>query len=78
MKQAVNPCESYLRDAEQDKAYYDIFFQMCRKFRIDWASASEKEKAFLTEVTRVTYERRQAQQAGLPLDTVQPAFSGSR
>lgn len=70
-----NLCEAYLRDAEKDKAYYDIFFQMCRKFHIEWADATEKEKEFITEVTRVTYERKCAVQAGSPLETVQPAFS---
>lgn len=75
MGQNTNLCEAYLLDAEQDKGYYDIFFQMCRKFNIEWASATEKEKNFISEVTRVTYERKQAQQAGVPLDTVRPAFS---
>lgn len=75
MEQATNLCESYLRDAAQDKAYYDIFFQMCRKFHIEWASATDKEKSFISEVTRVTYERKRAQQTGAPLDTVRPAFS---
>lgn len=75
MKPTTNLCEAYLLDAERDKAYYDIFFGMCRKFHIEWADASEKEKAFISEVTRVTYERRQAQQAGIPLDTVRASFS---
>ena len=46
-----------MKDAGNDKQYYEIFFEMCRKFRIDWATADEKEKGFVTEVTRVTYER---------------------
>lgn len=75
MQQSNNLCEEYLLAAEQDKAYYDIFFQMCRKFHVEWASATDKEKNFISEVTRVTYERKQAQQAGMPLDTVRPAFS---
>ena len=70
-----NLCESYLCDAEYDRKYYDIFFQMCRKFRINWANASEKEKEFITEVTRVTYEREKAVQTGSSLDSVRPAFS---
>ena len=75
MKQTTNLCESYLRDAMQDKVYYDIFFQMCRKFHVEWATATDKEKSFISEVTRVTYEHKQAQQAGMPLNTVRPAFS---
>lgn len=71
----ANPCEAYLRTAADDKRYYEIFFQMCRKFHIEWPAATEKEKAFITEVTRVTYERDLAIQAGASPDTVRPAFS---
>ena len=68
-------CKAYLQDAERDKAYYEIFFQMCRKFHIDWAAADEKEKEFITEVTRVTYERNCAVQAGVSPENVRPAFT---
>lgn len=74
-KKEMSSCEAYIRDAEKDKAYYEIFFQMCRKFHIEWAQATEKEKAFITEVTRVTYERERALQMGRPLDSVRPAFT---
>lgn len=46
-----NLCSAYMKDAGNDKQYYEIFFEMCRKFRIDWATADEKEKGFVTEVT---------------------------
>ena len=62
------------RDAEEDR-FYDIFFKLCRKYDVSWASASEKEKAFIEEVTRVTYERDRAIRLGLPLDEVRPAFA---
>ena len=39
-------CSAYMKDAGNDKQYYEIFFEMCRKFRIDWATADEKEKEF--------------------------------
>lgn len=66
---------AYLQDAEKDRMYYEIFFQMCRKFHVDWATASEKEKAFITEVTRVTYERSCAVQTGAAQESVRPAFT---
>lgn len=75
MKPSANLCETYLRAAQTDSSYYTIFFEMCRKFHIDWATASEKEKDFITEVTRVTYERICALQAGTSPDAVRPAFS---
>lgn len=74
-KNRANLCEEYIRDAEKDTAYYDIFFQMCRKFHVEWPQATEKEKEFISEITRVTYERSLALQAGRPLDTVRPAFT---
>lgn len=70
-----NLCSAYLRDAEQDKQYYEIFFQMCRKFHVDWATADAREKEFITEVTRVTYERNCAIKAGVSTESVRPAFT---
>ena len=30
---------------------YRIFFAMCRKFGVSWSKASEKQKAFIEEIT---------------------------
>ena len=54
------------KDAEEER-FYEIFFQLCRKYSVRWASATPKEKSFIEEVTRVTYERDRAQRLGLPL-----------
>ena len=62
------------RDAEEER-FYSIFFKLCRKYDVSWASASEKEKAFIEEVTRVTYERDRAIRNGQPLSEVRPAFA---
>lgn len=71
----TSDAEWYCRkDAEAD-IYYTLFFRLCRKYHISWPSASEEEKAFIEEVTRVTYERGRAQRLGLPIDKVQPAFA---
>ena len=61
-------------DPEKER-FYAIFFKLCRKYGVDWASAEEKEKRFVEEVTRVTYERDRAIRLGLPLDEVRPAFA---
>jgi len=53
------------KDAEEER-FYEIFFQLCRKYSVRWASATPKEKSFIEEVTRVTYERDRAQRLGLP------------
>lgn len=62
------------KDTERDR-YYEIFFQMCRKYNVRWSSADEKERRFIEEVTRVTYERERAVRFGLPLADVRPSFA---
>ena len=62
------------RDSEEER-FYDIFFRFCRKYNISWASATEKEKAFIEEVARVTYERDKAIRTGTPLTEIRPSFS---
>lgn len=59
--------------AERDE-FYHIFFLVCRKFNIDWATATPQEKAFAEEVTRVAYEHQKAKREGRPLATVRAAF----
>lgn len=67
--------EWYFRKDLEEERFYDIFFQLCRKYNIRWASASDKERAFIEEITRVTYERDRAVRLGLPLSEVRPAFA---
>ena len=62
------------KDAEEER-FYEIFFQLCRKYSVRWASATPKEKGFIEEGTRVTYERDRAQRLGLPLSEVRPSFA---
>ena len=46
-----------------------------RKYHVSWCSASEKERQFIEEVSRVTYERDRATRLGLPVDSVRPMFA---
>lgn len=66
--------EWYCRKDPEEERFYQIFFSMCRKYNVRWASADAKEKAFIEEVTRVTYERDKAERQGLPMETVRPSF----
>ena len=34
------------KDAEEER-FYEIFFQLCRKYSVRWASATPKEKSFI-------------------------------
>ncbi|MDO5445353.1 MAG: hypothetical protein Q4F31_07025 [Eubacteriales bacterium] len=67
--------EWYCRKDPEEERFYEIFFAICRKYSVSWASASEIEKVFVEEVTRVTYERDKASRLGLPLDTIKASFA---
>ena len=67
--------EWYFRKDPEEERFYDIFFQLCRKYNIRWTSASDKERAFIEEITRVNYESDRAVRLGLPLSEVRPAFA---
>ncbi len=74
-KRPTSDAEWYCRKDPEAERFYEIFFQLCQKYRVRWASASPKEKAFIEEVSRVTYERDRALRHGTPLADVRPAFS---
>ncbi len=65
----------YCRRNTEEERFYEIFFQMCRKYNVRWASADEKERQFVEEVTRVTFERERAVRLGLPLTEIRRAFA---
>ena len=45
--------EWYYRKDPENERFYEIFFRLCQKYNVRWASATPKEKAFIEEVTRV-------------------------
>ena len=71
----VSDAEWYCRQNTEEERYYSIFFRYCRKYNISWASATEKEKQFIEEITRVTYERDKAERLGLSAASVRPSFT---
>ena len=50
----------FTHETEEDRLWYRTFFAMCRKFGVSWSKASEKQKAFIAEITRINYERDMA------------------
>ena len=60
---------------EQELEYIDLLFDICKQFGIKYYSATAKERFFVEEVARVTYERGRAQKQGFPLSDVRPAFA---
>ena len=73
--QRQSDAEWYCRRDPEEERFYEIFFQLCRKYNVRWASATPKEQKFIEEVTRVTYERERALRLGLPLSEVWPSFA---
>ena len=72
---STTDAEWYCRKDPEEERFYEIFFSICRKYAVSWASATEKEKAFVEEVTRVTYERDKAERLGLPFDAIKTSFA---
>ena len=70
-----SPAAWYCRRDEEADRFYEIFFQLCRKYNVHWTSADRKERQFIEEIARVTYERDRAIRLGLPLSEVRPAFA---
>ena len=45
----------FCQDPETDR-YYDIFFAPCRKYDIQWPTATEKEKALIIALTTMIFD----------------------
>lgn len=58
--------------SEEDKEWTNLFFFICRKYGIQYAHASPKQKYFVDEVVRVTWENMQKKQGKQVV--VHPAF----
>ena len=58
----------------EDLAYTELLFDVCRQFGIRYYSATAKERAFVEEVTRVTWAKQQEAKTGAK-QNIRPAFS---
>lgn len=52
-KQTRSDAEWYCRKDPEEECFYEIFFQLCRKYSVHWSHATLKERQFIEEVTRV-------------------------
>ena len=59
---------------KDDIAYTNLLFDVCAQFGIRYYSATEKERYFVEEVTRVTWARQQQQITGIK-EPIRPAFT---
>lgn len=60
--------------SEDDLAYTELLFDICKQFGIRYYSATAKERAFVEEVTRVTWAKQQEAKTGIAQE-IRPAFS---
>lgn len=59
---------------KDELAFTDLLFDVCEQFGIHYYSATNKERHFVEEVTRVTWAREQERKTGIKQD-IQPSFS---
>lgn len=65
----------YFSVPEQDElAYMDLLFSVCNQFGIRYYSATPKERYFVDEVTRVTWEHQNARSTE-DIAAIRPAFA---
>lgn len=50
----------FTHESPEDRLWYGLFFSMCKKFNVSWPTATPAQKAFITEIIRINYEREQA------------------
>lgn len=59
---------------QEEIDYTDLLFDVCQQFGIRYYSATPKERAFVEEVTRVTWAKEQEYITGIKQD-IRPSFS---
>ena len=64
----------FMRPTAKNMAYADLFFDVCQQFDICCYSATDKGRAFVEEVTQVTWEKQQERKTGVRRK-IRPSFS---
>ena len=60
--------------SDETMAWLDELFAACRRFGVDYYSASDKDRAFVEAVARKTYGLKQARAKGAAPSSVEPFF----
>ena len=50
-----NAAQYFRPQTAQRDEFYRVFFDVCRKYNIDWTTATAKERAFVEKVARAVY-----------------------
>ena len=56
--------QQYLDTESNSRLFLDTFFELCRKFNIQYSIATTQQKAFIDEVTESIYERKKVERDG--------------
>ncbi|MCM1217166.1 MAG: hypothetical protein NC081_05480 [Roseburia sp.] len=60
--------------SEEDRAFTELLLEVCKQFGVRYYSADAKDRYFVEEVARVTWERQQEKATGIKVP-IRPAFS---
>ena len=60
--------------SKESISYTELLFNISDQFGIRYYTATEKERCFVEEVTRVTWELKQQEKTGIKAN-IRPAFS---
>ena len=63
-----------MRPTAKNMSYTNLLFDVCQQFGIRCDSATDKERAFVEEVTRVTWAKQQEAKTGVKRE-IRPSFS---
>ncbi len=66
--------QKYLSGDKDATLFFDTFFSMCHKFKIDYEKANPKAKEFIDEMTRYNYELKKAKRDGLSTEKIEKPF----
>ena len=66
--------QQYLETSKDCRLFFNVFYEICRKFSIQYDIASDKDKAFVDELTKYTYEVKKAERDGLDASKIEKPF----
>ena len=63
------------RMTKENIQYLDVFFAVCKRYKVDYYHAAENQRAFIDAVAAHEFAMKQAHEKGLPRSSV-PPFMG--
>ena len=60
------------RMTKENIQYLDVFFAVCKRYKVDYYHATEKQRAFIDAVAAHEFSMKQAHEKGLNRSSVPP------